>query len=117
MGLDIAAAGGHHGLLIESAAAPQHLARLLIAHRRDGTGVDDVGVGHTGKIHQLMSPAQQFLLHGLCFILIHLASQGVNTNAHLALFLSFEYNKMLLIIQNHSLCDKTRQGRILRGTL
>ena len=92
VGLDIAAAGGHHGVFVELAAAADHLPGLFVADGGDGAGIDDVGIRRFLKGHQCVAPADKLLLHGLCFILVHLAAKGVNRNAHLALSFLIQYN-------------------------
>ena len=92
MGLNIAAAGGHHRMLVQLAAAADHLPRLFVADGGDGTGVDDIGIRRLVKGYQRVAPADELLLHGLCFILVYLAAKGVNCNAHLALSFLIQYN-------------------------
>ena len=60
----------------------EHLAGLLVADRRDGAAVDDIGIRRVGEVHDLVSPAAQLLLHGLGLELVDLAAQGVNGNFH-----------------------------------
>lgn len=92
VGLDIAAAGGHHGVFVELAAAADHLAGLFVADGGDGAGIDDVGIRRLLKGYQCMAPADKLLLHGLGLVLVHLAAKGVNRNAHLALSFLIQYN-------------------------
>ena len=56
--------------------------KLYVADGGDGTGVDDVSVGAVLKVHQLVAPAAQLLLHGLGLVLVHLAAQRVNGSSH-----------------------------------
>ena len=80
VGLDIAAAGGYHGLRAGFFGTADHLAGFFIADGGDGAGIDDVGVGLAGEVHQRMAPALQ--LHGRRFVLIYLAAKGINGNSH-----------------------------------
>ena len=82
VGLDIAAAGGHHRLRAGLFGPADHLAGFFIADGSDGAGVDDVSVGSVGEVHQRVAPALQLRLHGRRFILIDLAAKGVNGNSH-----------------------------------
>ena len=89
MGLGIAAANRHHGLRMLLFRPVDHLAGLLVADRRNGAGVHHVGVRRVCKVHDLMAPGPEGLLHGLGLVLIHFAPEGVNRNFHrflLALF-------------------------------
>ena len=95
VGLHVAAAGGHYRVGVQLPASPDHLPRLLVADGGDGAGVDDIDVRLFIKRHQRVAPAHQLLLHGLCFILIHLASQGIDSCLHgilLALSVEYRYN-------------------------
>ena len=82
VGLGIAAADGGDGLRVLPADPVEHLAGLLVADRRDGAAVDDIGIRRVGEVHDLVSPAAQLLLHGLGLELVDLAAQGVNGNFH-----------------------------------
>ena len=82
VGLDVAAAGGHHRAGAALFGAADHLPGLFVADGGDGTGVDDVGVGFGFKVRQGVAPALQFQLHGSRFVLVDLAAQGINSNSH-----------------------------------
>ena len=82
VGLDIAAAGGHHGAGTAPPGPADHLAGFFVADGGNGTGIDDVSVGTVLKVHQLVAPAAQLLLHGLGLVLVHLAAQRVNGSSH-----------------------------------
>ena len=82
VGLGIAAAGGHHGAGTAPPGPADHLAGFFVADGGDGTGIDDVSVGAVLKVHQLVAPAAQLLLHGLGLVLVHLAAQRVNGSSH-----------------------------------
>ena len=82
MGLGVAAAHRHHGAGVLPLDAVDHLPGLLVADRRDGAGVHNVGVRLLPKGHDFVPPAPQFLLHGLGLVLVHLAAQGVDGNFH-----------------------------------
>ena len=92
MGLGIAAAQGRHRLRMVPPDTVEHLAGFLVADRRNGTAVDHIGVRRGGKIHHLMSPAPQLLLHGLGLVLIYFAPEGVNGNFHRGYSLRFHGN-------------------------
>ena len=80
--LDIAAAHCHHPVGAHPPGPADGLAGFLVADGGDGTGVDDVSVGTVLKVHQLVAPAAQLLLHGLGLVLVHLAAQRVNGSSH-----------------------------------
>ena len=82
VGLGIAAAHRHDGVGRAFSGLPDHLAGFFVAHRRDGTGVDDVGVGLPVKGYQGMAPAGQLGLHGLGLVLVDLAAQSIDRCAH-----------------------------------
>ena len=80
--LGVAAAHRHHSMGGAAAGLADHLAGLLVAHRRDGAGVDDVGVGLPVKGGQGVAPAGELRLHGLGLVLVDLAAQGIDSNSH-----------------------------------
>ena len=82
VGLDIAAAGGHHGVGTAALGPADHLAGFFVADGGNGAGIDDISVGAVLEVHQLMTPAAQLLLHGLGLVLVHLAAQRVNGSSH-----------------------------------
>ena len=95
VGLGVAAADGHHRAGVLPAGPVEHLPGLLVADRRDGAGVHHIGVRRVGKVHDLVAPGPERLLHGLGLVLIHFAPEGVNGNFHwflLALLQNSIYN-------------------------
>ena len=82
IGLGVAAAHRHHRVGGALAGLPDHLAGFLVAHRRDGAGVDHIGVRRPVKGHQGVAPAGELRLHRLRLVLVDLAAQGVDSNSH-----------------------------------
>ncbi len=61
---------------------PQRLAGLAPALGRDGAGVDDYAVRRLAVLRGAVPPSGQYGLHGLRFILVDLAAQGVYNVLH-----------------------------------
>ena len=81
-GLSVAAAHRHHRAGRALAGLADGLAGFLIAHRRNGAGVDDIGVGLPREGDQRVAPALQFGLQRLGLVLVDLAAQGIDSNSH-----------------------------------
>jgi hypothetical protein len=80
--LDIAAAHTDHSLRMGPAASTDHRPVFLIRNRSNGAGIDDISVTGFFKGANVMAQLPEQLLHGLCFILIGLATQGIKSELH-----------------------------------
>ena len=80
--LRIAAAYTDDCSRIFPATPTDHRPVFLICHRRYRAGVDNISVAAGYKSENLVSLGLQQLFHGLGFILIDLATQGVKTKFH-----------------------------------
>ena len=87
-GLGHAAGERQHGVGVVPPAAAQQLPQLPVAFAGHGAGVDDQPVGGQGrlvagdKLPRLEALGLQKAAHGLGFVLVHLAAQGVKDNFH-----------------------------------
>ena len=81
-GLGIAAAHGHHGLRPLPPDTANHLPGLPVTLRRDGTGVDHVGVRFFREGHHAVAPLPQELFHGLRLVLVDFTAQGIDCRSH-----------------------------------
>ena len=80
--LGVAAAQGHQGLRGPLAGLADGLAAFLVAGGGDGAAIDDIDVGGVLKGDQGVAAGGEDLLHGLTFVLVHFAPQGVDGYAH-----------------------------------
>ena len=82
MGLGVTAAYGDDSVRSRLAGPPDDMTGLFIAHRRDGAGVDNIGVRLPLKGDQGVAAPDSQLLQGLGLILIHLAAQCIKCDLH-----------------------------------
>jgi hypothetical protein len=80
--LAVAAADTDDGIGIGLAAAANDGTVFLIRHGSDGTGINDIGIAAFVKMADFMPHLGQKPLHGLCFVLICLASKGIKGESH-----------------------------------
>lgn len=67
--------------------AVDHLAGLFISRCSNGAGIDNIHIRCVAAVHNIISIGRKLLDQNLCFILIHLASQGVKCCSHKSSFL------------------------------
>ena len=84
VGLGKTAADSQYRLRVLPAEPPDELAVFLVAHRRNGAGVDNIGVQTAGvvRVAQGVPPGGPRLLQCLTLVLIYLAPQGQNGKPH-----------------------------------
>ena len=80
--LGVAAAHRHHRRRILPPDAADHVPGLLVRHRRDGAGVDDVGVAGLVPAALNVAALGENLLHSLGLILVYLTAQGIDGKMH-----------------------------------
>ena len=81
-GLRVAAADTDGCIGIQLLCAADGVACFLVGDSSDSAGIDDVAVAGFVKFAERMAMGQQHLLHGLRFVLIDLASKGIEGKFH-----------------------------------
>ena len=80
--LGIAAADRNDRVGIVTAAPPDHRPVLLVRHRGNRAGIDHIAVANFVKMSDFVAHIRQKTLHGLGFVLICLAAEGIKTKFH-----------------------------------